>query len=107
MTEDRAAASAPGSHHHVGPLLRGGAVRASANVCQAAGCLSMGSDKLLGTLREAVLARGLGDVAVRRVGCLGLCVAGPWWKSRSKDGSSTMSGPMIPENKGGRRQPGW
>ena len=52
-------------------------VRASANVCQAAGCLSMSSDKVFDQLREAVLAQGLDDVAVRRVGCLGLCAAGP------------------------------
>ena len=37
----------------------------------------MGSDQLFEALREAVLARGLDDVAVRRVGCLGLCAAGP------------------------------
>jgi len=59
------------------PLHPDGPVRASANVCQAAGCLSMGSDKLFEALRDAVVARGLGDVAVRRVGCLGLCAAGP------------------------------
>lgn len=59
------------------PLLPEGPVRASANVCQAVGCLSMGSDKLFEELRERVLASGLGDVAVRRVGCLGLCAAGP------------------------------
>jgi bidirectional [NiFe] hydrogenase diaphorase subunit len=59
------------------PLIPDGRVRVSANVCQAAGCLSMGSDQLLEALREAVLARGLDDVAVRRVGCLGLCAAGP------------------------------
>ncbi len=59
------------------PLIPDGPVKASANVCQAAGCLSMGSDQLLEALREAVLDRGLNDVAVRRVGCLGLCAAGP------------------------------
>ena len=37
----------------------------------------MGSDQLFEALRDAVLARGLDDVAVRRVGCLGLCAAGP------------------------------
>jgi bidirectional [NiFe] hydrogenase diaphorase subunit len=59
------------------PLLPSGRVRASANICQAAGCLSMGSDQLFEELRERVLASGLDDVAVRRVGCLGLCAAGP------------------------------
>jgi bidirectional [NiFe] hydrogenase diaphorase subunit len=60
-----------------GPLLPDGPVRASANVCQAAGCLSMGSDRLMEVLEQGVLEAGLGDVAVRRVGCLGLCSAGP------------------------------
>ena len=32
---------------------------------------------LRGAARKAVLAAGLADVAVRRVGCLGLCAAGP------------------------------
>jgi len=59
------------------PLVPEGPVRASANVCQAAGCLSMGSDRVFNELRDAVLAAGLDDVAVRRVGCLGLCAAGP------------------------------
>jgi bidirectional [NiFe] hydrogenase diaphorase subunit len=58
-------------------LIPSGPVRASANVCQAAGCLSMGSDQVFEAVREAVVARGLDDVAVRRVGCLGLCAAGP------------------------------
>ncbi len=61
----------------VEPLLPEGEARASANVCQAAGCLSMQSDLVFEALRERVVAAGLGDVAVRRVGCLGLCAAGP------------------------------
>ena len=59
------------------PLIPAGPVRASANVCQAAGCLSMGSDRLFDAVRDGVVAAGLEDVAVRRVGCLGLCAAGP------------------------------
>jgi bidirectional [NiFe] hydrogenase diaphorase subunit len=59
------------------PLVPTGPIRASANVCQAAGCLSMGSDQVFEDLRERVVASGLDDVAVRRVGCLGLCAAGP------------------------------
>jgi bidirectional [NiFe] hydrogenase diaphorase subunit len=76
MTVDGAEADAHAPRHHAEPL-GGRRVRASANVCQAAGCLSMSSDAMYETLREAVLARGLDDVAVRRVGCLGLCAAGP------------------------------
>ena len=51
--------------------------RASAHVCQAASCLSAGSDQVLDALTDRVTEAGLGDVAVKRVGCLGLCVAGP------------------------------
>lgn len=71
-------ASGPAPRRRQGsPLVPEGAVRASANVCQAAGCQSMGSDRLLEVLGDEVLAAGLGDVAVRRVGCLGLCSSGP------------------------------
>ncbi|HEU4900326.1 MAG TPA: NAD(P)H-dependent oxidoreductase subunit E, partial [Actinomycetota bacterium] len=54
-----------------------GPVRASAHVCQAASCLSAGSDQVLDALAERVAQAGLDDVAVKRVGCLGLCAAGP------------------------------
>jgi bidirectional [NiFe] hydrogenase diaphorase subunit len=54
-----------------------GVPRASANVCEAAGCLSLGSDGVVDRLTELVQQRGLTDVAVRRVGCLGLCAGGP------------------------------
>ena len=59
------------------PLLPAGPVRASANVCLGSGCLSMQSDLVFDALRERVVAAGLPDVAVRRVGCPGLCAAGP------------------------------
>jgi bidirectional [NiFe] hydrogenase diaphorase subunit len=78
MSPDGPGTAAPARHRRQPePLIPDGPARASANVCQAAGCLSMGSDQLFEALREAVLARGLDDVAVRRVGCLGLCAAGP------------------------------
>jgi bidirectional [NiFe] hydrogenase diaphorase subunit len=54
-----------------------GEIRLSANVCEAAGCLSRGSDAVTDAITERVNARDLDDVAVRRVGCLGLCAAGP------------------------------
>jgi len=69
--------AAPRHRRPAGPVLPEGPVRASANVCQAAGCLSLGSDRVFETLCEQVTAQGLTDVAVRRVGCLGLCAAGP------------------------------
>ena len=71
------APSLPRHRRQSEPLVPAGPVRASANVCQAAGCLSMGSDQVFEKLRESVLAAGLADVAVRRGGCLGLCAAGP------------------------------
>jgi bidirectional [NiFe] hydrogenase diaphorase subunit len=54
-----------------------GPVRLSAHVCMAASCLSAGSDQVLETLVAEVTAAGLKDLAVKRVGCLGLCAAGP------------------------------
>jgi bidirectional [NiFe] hydrogenase diaphorase subunit len=51
--------------------------RATAHVCQAASCLAVGSEQVLDALAERVTEAGLADVAVKRVGCLGLCAAGP------------------------------
>jgi bidirectional [NiFe] hydrogenase diaphorase subunit len=59
-----------------GPVLEGPA-RASAHVCQAASCLSARSDQVLDALADRVTKAGFTDVAVKRVGCLGLCAAGP------------------------------
>jgi bidirectional [NiFe] hydrogenase diaphorase subunit len=51
--------------------------RASAYVCQAVSCLSAGSDEIATNLALEVAEAGLNDVTVKRVGCLGLCAAGP------------------------------
>ncbi len=51
--------------------------RASAYVCEAVSCLSTGSQGVLEALVEQVTGEGLADVAVKRVGCLGLCASGP------------------------------
>src|SRR4030095_6921210 len=59
-----------------GPVLEGPA-RASAHVCQAASCLSAGSDRVLDALTDRVEEAGLGECAVQRGACVGLCVAGP------------------------------
>ncbi|MGO8687772.1 MAG: NuoF family protein [Candidatus Dormibacteria bacterium] len=75
MTET--GATTPARRRRQEPLIPDGPVRASAQVCQAAGCLSMQSDAVFDALCEQVTARGLTDVAVKRVGCLGLCAAGP------------------------------
>ena len=75
MTE--AGTPTPARRRRQDPLIPAGPVRASAHVCMAAGCLSMQADTVFDSLCERVTARGLTDVAVKRVGCLGLCAAGP------------------------------
>jgi bidirectional [NiFe] hydrogenase diaphorase subunit len=59
-----------------GPTLSGPA-RVTAAVCQAAGCLSSQSDLVFSNVTERLVNDGFTDVAVKRVGCLGLCAAGP------------------------------
>ena len=54
-----------------------GPVRASAYVCEAVSCLSIQSHEVLTGLGEQISSAGLTDVAVKRVGCLGMCAAGP------------------------------
>lgn len=50
---------------------------ATAAVCEAASCLAIGSQRLRMALADRVARAGRGDVTVKRVGCLGLCAAGP------------------------------
>lgn len=53
-------------------------VKHHVSVCVAAGCLSQQSDAVLSALGAEVKARGMEkECAVRGVGCLGLCKAGP------------------------------
>ena len=54
-----------------------GPVRASAHVCEAVSCLSAASHDILTSLGAEVAGAGMTDVDVKRVGCLGLCAAGP------------------------------
>ena len=54
-----------------------GPVRARAFVCEAASCMSSQAHDVMLRLGEATAEAGLTDVVVKRVGCLGLCVAGP------------------------------
>jgi bidirectional [NiFe] hydrogenase diaphorase subunit len=54
-----------------------GPVRASAFVCEAASCMSAQANEITARLGELVEQAGLDDVLVKRVGCLGLCAAGP------------------------------
>ena len=51
--------------------------RASAYVCEAASCMSAQSHDITLRLRERMAETGLTDVEIKRVGCLGLCAAGP------------------------------
>ncbi|MBN1171759.1 MAG: SLBB domain-containing protein [Micromonosporaceae bacterium] len=54
--------------------------RVTANVCEAAGCVSLRSievARLLEQRLDELDERGTGDATVKRVGCLGLCAAGP------------------------------
>ncbi len=51
--------------------------RASAYVCEAVSCLSTKAHQILTGLGAEVADAGLTDVSVKRVGCLGLCAAGP------------------------------
>ncbi|MDA8295083.1 MAG: NADH-quinone oxidoreductase subunit L [Actinomycetota bacterium] len=76
---------APARARHHEPVLPEGPVRATANVCHAAGCLSLGSDLVFDRLCERVEASGTDDVGVRRVGCLGLCAQGPLVKVPEHD----------------------
>jgi bidirectional [NiFe] hydrogenase diaphorase subunit len=54
-----------------------GPVRASAYVCEAVSCLSARAHEVLVGLGEQVAEQAMDDVAIKRVGCLGLCAAGP------------------------------
>jgi bidirectional [NiFe] hydrogenase diaphorase subunit len=54
-----------------------GPARASAYVCEAVSCLSAQSHDVLVGIGTRVADDGLTDVAVKRVGCLGLCADGP------------------------------
>ena len=54
-----------------------GPVRAHAYVCEAASCLSAQSHDIMLRIGATAAEAGLTDVVVKRVGCLGLCAAGP------------------------------
>jgi bidirectional [NiFe] hydrogenase diaphorase subunit len=58
-------------------VARSGTVRASAYVCEAVSCLSTGSHEILTGLGTRIADTMMTDIAVKRVGCLGLCAAGP------------------------------
>lgn len=65
------------SRRRLANLVPDGPVRVTAAVCEAASCLSGRSGEVHTGLIDALRAAGVADVAVKRVGCLGLCSAGP------------------------------
>ena len=73
------------------PLIPDGPIRASADICQAAGCLSMGSDQLLEVLRDAVLARAWTMWPSSEWAASGCAPPALSWRSRSRGGSSSGS----------------
>jgi bidirectional [NiFe] hydrogenase diaphorase subunit len=75
----------------------------SLDVCQAAGCLSCGSDRLAGELSAALDAAGRSGVGVRRVGCLGLCAAGPLVAVRGA-GRDRFVERVVPGDEGSARR---
>ncbi len=79
MTEQPASPSRPepAPRQRVEGLVPSGRVRASAYVCEAVSCLSTGSHDILTGLGVHVAGTNMTDVAIKRVGCLGLCAAGP------------------------------
>ncbi len=51
--------------------------RATACVCEAASCMSARAHDITIRLGERAAEAGMADVQIKRVGCLGLCAAGP------------------------------
>ncbi len=72
---ENAAAARPKRHRTITIDENAGPPRATARVCEAASCISGNASEITARLRE--LTEELSDVEVKRVGCLGLCAAGP------------------------------
>ena len=72
---DNTAAATPTKHRTITIGTSVGRARATARVCEAASCISGRSSDI--TARLAELTAETTDITVKRVGCLGLCAAGP------------------------------
>ena len=72
---DNAAAARPKRHRTITIDENAGPPRATARVCEAASCISGNASDITARLRE--LTEDKDDVVIKRVGCLGLCAAGP------------------------------
>ena len=70
-------AAARPNHRRTNDDAHDGPPRASAYVCEAASCMSAQAHDITVRLGELTAAAGLTDVMIKRVGCLGLCAAGP------------------------------
>ncbi len=68
---------APAPRRRIERYAPSGPARASAYVCEAVSCLSTGSHEILTGLGARIAGTPMIDVAIKRVGCLGLCAAGP------------------------------
>jgi bidirectional [NiFe] hydrogenase diaphorase subunit len=72
---DNATATRPVRRRKITIDENAGPPRATARVCEAASCISGNSTDITARLHE--LTEGSDDVLIKRVGCLGLCAAGP------------------------------
>jgi bidirectional [NiFe] hydrogenase diaphorase subunit len=72
---DNEAAARPRRHRTITIDENAGPARATARVCEAASCISGNASDI--TARLAELTEGKDGVLIKRVGCLGLCAAGP------------------------------
>jgi bidirectional [NiFe] hydrogenase diaphorase subunit len=72
---ENTAAAASAKHRTITIDASPGRARATARVCEAASCMSGRSSDI--TARLAELTADSADISVKRVGCLGLCAAGP------------------------------
>ncbi len=72
---DSATAARPKRHRTIKIDENAGPPRATARVCEAASCVSGNASDVTARLRE--LTNEQDDVEIKRVGCLGLCAAGP------------------------------
>ncbi len=77
MTAEQSAAARPPRRRPATEVVAEGPARASAFVCEAASCASAQAREITQRLVESVTDAGITDVTVKRVGCLGLCAAGP------------------------------
>jgi bidirectional [NiFe] hydrogenase diaphorase subunit len=72
---ENTAAARPKRHRTITIDENAGPPRATARVCEAASCISGNASDITARLRE--LTSEQSDVSIMRVGCLGLCAAGP------------------------------